>query len=292
MEICDFAFHQPTTLTEACDLGRKHGRDARFLAGGTEILPDFKQGRDTARHLIGLQRIQELHEIRDDGKFLRIGGAATLSAVAESSVVHRIFPPLAEAVLSIAAMQIRNVATLGGNFCGGVPSADTPPICIVGEARTRLVGVEGERVLPAERFFLGPREVDLQRGELLAEILIPIQPRGSGASYQRFARRRATALPVAAVAARVVLTEERISGARVALGAVAPTPILATECAEILLGGTPSEALFARAAGAAADASRPITDLRGSIEFRRELVDALTRRALRLATARARGEAG
>jgi carbon-monoxide dehydrogenase medium subunit len=291
MEICDFAFHQPTTLSEACELGRQYGPDARFLAGGTELLPDLKQQRDTAQHVIELRLIPGLKEIRHDGQLLRIGVAATLSEIAESPTVQRAFPALSEAILTMAAVQIRNRGTLGGNFCGAVPSADTPPICIAGDAEVRLAGVDGERTLPSEEFFLGPRETVLQPGELLVEVTIPTPPKNSGASYQRFALRRATALAVAGVAARVDLSNGKISKARVVLGAVAPVPLLAVACGETLAGERPTEKLFARAADVAAGEARPITDLRGSAEFRRELVKILTLRALRMAVARAEAEA-
>ena len=291
MEICDFAFHQPTTLSEACKLGRKYGPDARFLAGGTELLPDLKQQRDTAQHVIELRLIPSLKEIREEGQLLRIGAAASLSEIAESPAVRSVFPALAEAILTMAAVQIRNRGTLGGNFCGAIPSADTPPICIAGEAKVRLVGADGERIMPAEEFFVAPRETVLQPGELLVEVVIPAQPKNSGASYQRFALRRATALAVAGVAARVDLSDGKICKARVVLGAVAPVPMLAVACGEALVGEAPSEGLFAGAADVAGGEARPITDLRGSMEFRRELVKVLTLRALREAAARAHGPA-
>lgn len=291
MEICDFAFHQPATLSEACELARRYGPDARFLAGGTELLPDLKQQRDTAQHVIELRLIPGLRDIREEGQFLHIGAAASLSEIAESPAVRKVYPALSDAILTMAAVQIRNRGTLGGNFCGAVPSADTPPICIAGEAKVHLVGVDGERTLPAEEFFVGPRETILRPGELLVGVVIPAQPKDSGAGYRRFALRRATALAVAGVAARVDLSGAKICRARVVLGAVAPVPLLAVACGEALVGERPSGDLFARAAEIAAAEARPITDLRGSAEFRRELVKILTLRALREATARAGGKA-
>jgi carbon-monoxide dehydrogenase medium subunit len=292
MEICDFAFHRPATLAEACELGRKHGKDARFLAGGTELLPDLKQHRDTLQHLIDLRQIDGLKEIREDDGGLRIGCLASLTEVAESASVRKICPSLSEAILTMAAVQIRNRGTLGGNFCGAVPSADTPPICIAAKAEVLLAGVDGQRSLPAEDFFVAPRETALRPGELLAEVRIPLAPRASGADYQRFALRQATALAVVGVAARIDLEGKVIREARVALGAVAPVPLLATACGEMMEGKTPSEELFCQAAETAATEARPISDLRGSVEFRRELVQVLTVRALRQASTRAHAAAG
>lgn len=289
MEICDFAFHQPTTLAQACELGREHGSAARFLAGGTELLADLKQQRDATQHVIELNSIPGLNEINADEKHLRIGAAASLNDIAESPGVVSNFPALSEAIMTMAAVQIRNRGTMGGNFCGAVPSADTPPICIAYGALARIAGVDGDRTVSAEEFFVGPRETVLQHGELLAEVLLPIPPKQSGASYQRFAMRRATALAVAGVAARIDLSGKGIENARVALGAVAPVPLLVEKCGEMLAGSSPSEKLFSSVAEIAAGEARPITDLRGGEVFRRDLVQVLTMRALSEATARAQG---
>ncbi len=286
MEICDFAFHRPTSLAEATELGLRFGPNARFLAGGTELLPDLKQHKDETQHLIDLRSLDSLRSIRIEGEKLRIGATATLSEIEESPQVLETFPALAEAIRTMAAVQIRNRGTIGGNFCGGVPSADTPPICIAAGAEVRIVDPKGERSLPAESFFLGPRRVALEPGELLAEIRIPVPPEGSGASYQRFALRKATALAVVGVAARIDLAGGKILYARLALGAVAPVPLLAS-CAERLRGERPSEEIYAEVADAAAEEARPIADLRGTLEFRRDLVRVLTVRALRAAVSRA-----
>lgn len=298
MEIPEFVYHRPATLAEACELGRTYGDEARFLAGGTELLVDLKQKRHSAGHMISLRDIPDLGLISLEGESLRIGAMATLEEVAASDVVQRIFPTLCEAVLTIGSVQIRNQATIGGNFCGAVPCADAPPICIAGEAQLRITGVDGERILPAEEFFIAPRASALQPGELLVEILIPFQPQNSGASYQRFSLRHGSSLAVASVAARIILEKEeekknrkdkRIADARVVLGAVAPTPLPTLDCMDLLAGQQPSEELYRRASKVAAEEAKPITDIRGSEDFRRSLVEVLTFRALREAAARAEG---
>jgi carbon-monoxide dehydrogenase medium subunit len=291
MAVCEFTYHRPVSLAEACDLARALGDRCYFLAGGTELLPDFKQARDAAEHLIALDRIPELAGIRSDEGGLRIGALATLSDVGASAVVREAFLPLAEAALTVAGEQIRNQATIGGNFCRAVPCADTPPICIAGEARLRLSNGHRERTLAAETFFLGPRKTALCAGEILVEIQIPPQPTHSGASYQRFSLRKGSALAVASAAARVVLRDGSIESARVVLGAVAPIPLLVERCGEVLAGHAPSEERLARAAEAAAAGAQPITDVRGTAEFRRELVRVLTARALKAAVRRAGGAA-
>jgi carbon-monoxide dehydrogenase medium subunit len=290
MEIADFSYHRPATLTEACQLASRLGEGVRFLAGGTELLVDLKSKRDTAEHLVSLRDVHELRRIREDTDGLHIGAMASLAEVAESPAVARGFLALREAILTMGGAQIRNQATIGGNFCRAVSCADTPPLCLAAGARLRLVRGEGERILPAEEFFVGPRQTVLQPGEVLVEIHLPPLPAATGASYQRFSLRSGMAVAVAAVAALIRLDGERIGAARVVLGAVAPVPLIARACTAILADEPPSAGLFARAGMAAAAEAQPITDIRGSKAYRRELVEILTIRALHAATARAREE--
>ena len=280
MEICDLTYHRPATLAEACELGEELGDRARYLAGGTDILVDLKQGRYATDHLIALAGVTELRELSFDGNLLRIGGLVTLEELVQSDVVRDAFPALGEAAALMAAVQIRNRATIGGNFCAAVPCADTPPICMVAGASLRLVGSGGERTVIADDFFVGPRDTVLQPGEVLAEILIPAQPPGSGSCYQRFARRRASALAVASVAARLIIADGEIVDARVALGAVAPVPLVAQGTCDLLRGEAPGEGVFSRAGEKAASEATPITDVRGREGFRRDIVEVLTDRAL------------
>lgn len=288
MEICDFIYHRPGTIAQACRLGVELGPEARFLAGGTELLADLKQQRDRTPLVISLGAIPELSQIRVQEGELWIGAAAKLQDVADSAVVRERFPALSEAIQKMAARQIRHRASIGGNFCGGVPSADTPPICIAGGARVEIAGPGGARTLEAQAFFLGPRKVSLQTGEVLAALRIPAQPAHSGACYQRFQLRQATALAVAGVAARVVLEGTTLREVRLALGAVAPVPLLAQETGAWLAGRPSTPETFAEAGRRAAAEARPISDLRGTSEYRRGLVETLTARALGDAAARAR----
>jgi carbon-monoxide dehydrogenase medium subunit len=286
-----FSYHRPADLAEASALALRFGAEAAFLAGGTELLPDLQRERESARHLISLDRIGELRGIRVEADGLHLGALTTVAALAAAPEVRAWLPALAEAARALGSPPIRSLATIGGNFCRAVPCADLPPVGIAAEARLRLVRGREHREVSAEQFFVGPRQTLLAQGEILQEILIPTQPARAGTSYQRFARRSGSALAVASVAARVVLEGERIAEARIALGAVAPTPCLAARAAALLRGRAPSGDLFALAAAAAADEARPISDIRGSEGFRRELVHVLTRRALEQATARARESA-
>lgn len=285
--IPDIAYHRPASIAEACALSTTLGPAAAFLAGGTELLPDFQRGRESARHLIALSRIAELRGITLDTDGLHIGALATLSEIAASAQVQAFLPALATAARAVGSAQIRSVATIGGNICRAVACADTPPMLVVAEASLRLASSEGERWLPLERFLLGARKTALEPGEMLVEVLLPTQPTHSAAEYERFARRRGSSLAVASVAARVTLSGGRIHGARLVLGAVAPAPVLVATAAEVLEGERPSEVVFEHAARLCDAAARPISDLRGSAAFRHDLVAVLAKRALSGACARA-----
>lgn len=292
MPISATAFHRPATLAEACELGRRLGRTGAFLAGGTELIPDYLRGRESALELIALDRVEDLRGIRTGDGWLHLGALTTIAQLARAPEVHHWLPALALAARALASPPIRSLATIGGNFCRAVPCADTPPVVVAAGGRVRLRGPEGERDMAAEAFFTGPRQTVLVPGELLVEVLVPAQPAESGTSYQRFARRRGAALAVAAVAARLTLAGGRISQARLVLGAVAPVPLLVPRAAELLVGEPPGAAVFEAAAQCCAAEARPISDLRGTAGFRRELVRVLARRALEEAARQAGGGHG
>ncbi|MEN8150543.1 MAG: xanthine dehydrogenase family protein subunit M [Planctomycetota bacterium] len=287
----DFSYHRPTSLADAFELAKEHGTDAAFLAGGTELVPDYRRGREEAGHLISLRDVPGLADIRDEGGAVHIGAMARLQDVADSDLLRDAFPALAEAAATIGGSQVRHQGTIGGNFCRAVPCADTPPSCIAGGATLEIVSTDGKRSLPAESFFLGPRATVLDTGEVLSEIVVPAQPENSGTSYQRFTLRKGQALAVAAVAARVVLNGDSISSARIVLSAVAPVPYYAVTSSSFLAGKPATAEVFTEAAGLAAEEARPIDDIRGTAEFRTHLTKVLTERALVEATRRAGGAA-
>jgi carbon-monoxide dehydrogenase medium subunit len=210
-----------------------------------------------------------------------------LSEIAASDLVRDFFPPLSEAIGTMAAVQIRNLGTMGGNFCCAVPCSDTPPISIAAGAELVLASGRGDRTIPAAKFCLAPRVTVMNQGEVLREIRIPAQPPGSGASYQRFGLRRGMALSVAATAARIDLTGGQITAAKIVMSSVGPIPLVAPRAAAELVGRPPGPDLFDAAACLAAEESQPISDLRGSEGYRRHLVRVLTSRALTIAADRA-----
>ena len=283
--------HQATTLAKASELLQRFGSTARLLAGGTDLLVDLKAKRVMVDHIISINRIDDLKGVTLSAESLRIGALTTITELDEAPPVRDQCPAILDATRSMAVRQVRNLATVGGNLASAVPCADLPPVFIAMNATVALWSTKGERLLPLEQFFLGPRRTALREDEILSGVEIPNAPPGFGASYARFGLREGNAIAVAAVAASLRLAADgAIQDARVVLGAVSPIPKLATKASEMLLGSAPADELFAKAADVATAEADPISDIRGSAEFRRELIRVLATRALVKALRRAKGE--
>ena len=288
MKMRDFAFHEPGNLSEVCHLLARYGGEAKIIAGGTDLLVDLKHHSISIEHLVSISGLEGLKEIVMKGDELWIGASATLNRVAESEIVRKHIKALAEAAFSMASEQIRNVGTIGGNIASAVPSADIPPALIAAGAFVLIRGEDGERKIPLDQFFLGPRKTILKYDEVLEQVIVPGQPKNSGISYKKVKLRGANALAVAGVAAGVTLKDGVIEDGIIVLGAVAPTPVVAKEASATLKGQTPGNELFEKAAEIAARESRPIDDIRGSKQYRRDLVKVLTKRSLAEAQERAK----
>lgn len=285
--------HEPTSLEEAATLLDRFAPDVRVLAGGTDVLVDLKTGRDTVGHLVSIQRIAALRGVSETAGALSIGALTTLNELDASPVVAERYPVIRDATRLMAAPQIRNAATVGGNIAGGVPCADLPPVLMVLDASVTLWYAGDERSVPLGEFLRGPRRTILRPGEVLTAVTVPTPAPGDGAAYARFALRDGNAIAVAAVAAGLSLDAEyTVRSARIALGAVAPTPRLAEAAGALLTGRRlrpGQEPDLDDVAEAAMAAAEPITDIRGSAGFRRRLVGILARRAIRAAGTRAAG---
>lgn len=283
MNVPAFAYLQASSVEEACTLLLEHGNEGKVLAGGTDLLVKMKHRRLTPSYLVNIKGIAGLDYIRyqqDEG--LRVGALATVESVKRSAVVRKKYPVLHQAAAYMATVAIRNRATLVGNICNGSPSAETAPSLIVLGAKVRIVGPGGERIVPVEDFFTGPGCTVLDPDEIVAEIQVPEPPVGSAGVYEKHSLRRMDVAMVG-VAALVVPDGEACGDIRIVLSAVAPTPIRARKAEDILRGQVPDEALIEEAARAAAEESRPITDIRGSAEFRKNMVEVLTSQVIRQA---------
>ena len=283
MIIPEFEYVSPQSVQEACALLVQYGDSARVLAGGSDLLVKMKDGLMRPAYLVSLKNLDSLKAIRyEAGTGVIIGARATHNEVMNNRLLQEKYRSVCEAAHSMAADQIRNIGTVGGNLVNAVPSADLPPILIALDARARIVGTSRERTISLEDFFLGPGKTVLEKGEILAEIIIPDQPT-TGSNYIKFGLRRAGALAVAGVASSVTVSDGTCRDVRVVLGAVSPTPMRALEAENVLRGKKISQELIDEAGKIAAAEAKPINDIRGSIEYRRNLVNVLTRRSLKAA---------
>jgi carbon-monoxide dehydrogenase medium subunit len=283
MIVPEFEYFSPQSVQEACALLMQHGDKAKVLAGGSDVLVKMKDGLIAPAYLVSLKKLDSLKEIRyEKGKGVVIGARATHNELMSNNLLQEKYRSVCEAAHTMAADQIRNIGTVGGNLVNAVPSADLPPILIALDAQARIVGPSRERTITLEDFFLGPGKTVLENGEILAEIIIPDQPT-TGSNYIKFGLRRAGALAVVGVASSVTVSDGTCQDVRIVLGAVAPTPMRARQAENVLRSKKISPELINEAGKIAAEESKPINDIRGSIEYRRNLVDVLTRRSLKAA---------
>lgn len=276
-----FEYFEPRTLGEAVALLDRYAGRAQALAGGTDLLVELKEQLRRADCVVNIKKIPGMATLAYDPEAgLRIGALVTAREVELSAVVLEKYPGLVQATRELGSIQVRNRATIAGNICRASPSADTLPPLIADGARVRLYGRDGERIVALEEFFEGPGKTLLKPGELLTEILLPPPPPRTGRVYIKHGRRKAMELATVGIAVNISLQGDRFDEVRIVLGAVAPTPIRARAAEDLLRGRHPGGALLERAAEAAADESRPISNVRASAEYRREMVRVLTRRAL------------
>ncbi len=280
----------PTSLGEAY-AALQNGKTSAFLAGGTDIIVQLREGRKQVDQLIDVKHIPELTSYgwtADGG--LTIGASVPFAEIYEDAEIVRRLPCVIDCATLVGGIQIQSRACFGGNIGNSGPAADTVPALIALGATLTLGSADGTRDLPLEEFFTGPGQNVLGPGELIVTVNIPPQPANSGAFFHRFIPRNEMDIAVVNVGARLDLDAggERIEGARVSVGAVAPTPLYVAAAGDALAGEAPTEAAFARAADIAADAATPITDMRGSVAQRVHLTRVLTHRALDRALERAR----
>ena len=281
-----FEFFEPTTLAEASRLfAQEH---AQLLAGGTDIIIGMKAYTETPETVISLQKIPGLTGITTAAdNSISIGAMAKVREVELSADIQRHHTALAEGAAEIGSIQIRNLATIGGNIAHASPAADTVAGLLVADAQVDIASADGERSVPIDELFTGPGQTVLRNGEIITRFRLPSP--ASGSHYIKHKIREVMDLAFIGVAAAINIDNGTITDARIGLAAVAPTPIRATEAEDLLRGNTLTSELLEQAGEAAAAASSPISDLRCSAEHRREMVDVLTRRTLQQASERASG---
>jgi aerobic carbon-monoxide dehydrogenase medium subunit len=278
----------PESIDDCLRALAQKGADTKVLAGGTDLLPQLKNGLLKPARVIDLSGISRLRALEPaNGRGLRVGAAVTARTLELDATVRGRYRSLAESGALVGSVQVRNLATLGGNLCNAAPSADMAPPLLALDAEAVIVGPKGERRVPIATFFTGVRRTVLAPDELLLELMVPDPGPQSGGHYLRHTPRRELDIAVVGVASQLTLANGVCTKARIALAAVAPVPLRATAAEQSLEGQAVTAERIARAADLAVDAARPISDQRGSAEFRRHLVRVLTRRTLTTALERA-----
>jgi carbon-monoxide dehydrogenase medium subunit len=266
----------------------QRGPEAKLLAGGTDLLPQLKNHLLNPAYVVDLSGVRDLRVLEGEARRgFRIGAAVSARELEVHPGVCAAYPALAESGALVGSIQVRNLATIGGNMCNAAPSADMAPPLVALEAEAIIAGPTGRRRVPMGDFFTGVRQTVLGPDELLVEFAVPALPPRSGGSYMRHTPRRELDIAVVGVASQVTLSDGVCGKARIALAAVAPTPLRATAAEQALEGQPLTPQAITRAAELAVQAARPIDDQRGSAEFRRHLVRVLTRRTLAVALERA-----
>ncbi len=284
-----FELALPDTL-EACQQALADGPDVRLVAGGTDLLPQMKNALVRPRRVVDLSALAELKIVeRGSAGDLRVGATASARTLELSSPARQYFTALSEAAGVVGSQQIRNLATLGGNLANAAPSADMAPPLLALDADTVIAGPKGRRRIPVTEFFLGVRRTALAPDEMLVELVIPNPGHGSGGTYVRHTPRRELDIAVVGVASQLTIRDGQCVKARIALAAVAPVPLRASAAEARLEGEAVTPQLIEEAANLAVSAASPISDQRGSADFRRHLVRVLTRRTLTTALERAHG---
>jgi len=285
----EITYAAPTTIAEATALLEKQGDRARVLAGGTDIIVQVREGRRDLDAIVDIKQIPEVNELTCDGKGLVIGSAVACCLIYENAAVAKAFPGIIDAVSLIGGIQIQSRASLGGNLCNASPAADGIPVLIALEGLCDIAGPKGNRSVPVEQFCTAPGKTVLQRGEFLVRFRFPPPKPNSGAAYLRFIPRNEMDIAVVGAGVSVQLdgSKSKCIAARIALAAVAPTPLLVPDAGAALVGTTLDDAAIARAAELAQAAAKPITDMRGDADYRRHLVGVLVKRALTVAIDRA-----
>lgn len=289
----DFEYEAPTSLADAVQLFAKHNGSARALAGGTDLIDHVRTGRLKPDIVVDIKKIPELQCLELTTAGLRLGAAVPCYQVYGHQQLAADYAALADSCRIIGGTQIQSRASIGGNLCNSGPAADTTPSLIALQATVVITGATGTREIPVEDFCTGPGKNVLQPGEFIVELKFPARPAHSGSHYRRFIPRNEMDIAVVGVAASVTLDDsgEKIVEARLAVGAVAPTPLFAKEAGDLLAGQTINDELLAKAANAVRTIATPIDDMRGTVEFRKHVTGVLAERVLRTAISRARGEA-
>src|SRR5271165_6447471 len=283
-----FEYFCPETISEAIALLEEHGEGAKILSGGQSLIPMMKMRLARPEYIVDINRIADLHYVKEEDGFLKIGGLTHESDLEASSLIRSKYPIILDTAALIADPQVRNMATVGGNLAHGDPANDHPATMLALGAEIVATGKGGERTIPIKDFFLSVFTTALEHGEILTEIRIPIPPSGSGGAYVKLERKVGDFATVGVAAQVTIDTGGVCRRAGIGLTNVGPTPIKASRAEQFLVGRKVDDDQIMGAAQLAAEDSQPSSDLRGPAEYKVSMVKELTKRAL----VRARERAG
>ena len=284
-----FEYLKPRSIDEAISLHQSHGDKAKYVAGATDVMVKIKEGKITPEYLVSLRHIPGLDQVTYDNGELGIGALVTHRTLEQSSIIREKFPMILDAVRNIGSVQVRNVATIGGNIVNAVPSADGAIPLITLGAQVRMIGPKGERSMALEDIFIGPGQTLLESGEILLEFVIPKLPPHTGGAYWKHTRRAAMELPILGVAVLMSFDGKikTCKEARIGLGVLAPTPMRAKNAEAILRGNKPNDEILTKAGKAAAEECKARDSVRGEAWYRKAMVEVLVPRMARVAMERA-----
>jgi carbon-monoxide dehydrogenase medium subunit len=286
-----FAYREAHTVQEAIDILRQE-EGGRIVAGATDVLIRWRQGVWKPRYVLNIKHIPGLDKLSySPQNGLSLGPLVTIRTLERHPLVQTHYPGLSQAAMAFAGIQIRNLATIGGNVCNASPAGDTLPALLAYDAECRLAGPQGERLLPLVQFFLGPGRTALQPAELLVGLRLPPPLPHSGALYIKHSPRSTMDIATVGVAAMVSLSGQDTvcQDVKITLGAVAPTVVRATDAETLLRGQALDAARLQQAAQHAVQAASPVDDIRGSAAHRRAVIAPLVQRTLHYAVQMAQG---
>jgi carbon-monoxide dehydrogenase medium subunit len=278
----DFEYFAPTTVQEALSLLTKHGRGAKILAGGQSLIPAMRFRLSTPETIIDINKLTDLQYIREEGSYLAIGALTREARLEESAVVEQRYPMLGDATHVIADPIVRNMATIGGNLAHADPANDHPAVMLAYNAQVVAIGPKGSRTIAIDDFFVGLFETVLKADEILTEIRIPKPGPNTGSAYVKM-ERKVGDYAISAVAVNLTMNGDTCSAARIGLTNVSPVPMRAKQAEQALIGAKLTDAAIESAGKAAAAECDPSADLRGSVEYKRDITRVLLKRAIRIA---------
>ncbi|MEQ9714916.1 MAG: xanthine dehydrogenase family protein subunit M [Candidatus Asgardarchaeum sp.] len=282
LEVHDIEFLTPKTEDELLDILDRYKEKAKVLAGGSDLLLLIRRNLIARpNYIVNIMEIPSLKYINEDEETVRIGATVTHTEAIENQIINREFPSLVKALKTIGSTQIRNWATIAGNLANASPAADSAPILIALDAKLKIKSAKDEKIIPVEELFVGVKKTILKPNEIIKEIIIPKKRKNFAADFIKLGKRNALVLAVVSAAAGIEMSEDgKIKNIRIALGSVAPTPLRAKKAEDVLRGKEPKMDLIDKCAKVAKEESKPISDVRASAEYRREMVYVLTKRVI------------